>query len=190
MKELVDAGKVRYLGLSEAGPDTIRRAHEVHPISALQTEYSLWTRDPEDGILDTTRELGIGFVAYSPLGRGFLTGSIKSPDDLDEGDFRRMNPRFKREAFDQNMELVRTVEEIAAEHDAKPSQIAIAWVLSRGEDVVPIPGTKRVKYVEENVAASDIELADDDLRRLDKAFPQGAAEGERYPAEAMKGLSL
>jgi aryl-alcohol dehydrogenase-like predicted oxidoreductase len=190
MKELVDAGKVRYLGLSEAGPETIKRAHEVHPISALQTEYSLWTRDPEHGILDTTRELGIGFVAYSPLGRGFLTGAITSPDDLDEGDFRRMNPRFKREAFDQNMELVRVVEEIAREHDAKPSQIAIAWVLSRGEDVVPIPGTKRVKYVEENIAAADIELTDDDLRRLDDAFPMGAAEGERYPAEAMKGLSL
>src|SRR3954463_11038458 len=135
MKELVDAGKVRYLGLSEAGPDTIRRAHEVHPISALQTEYSLWTRDPEQGILDTTRELGIGFIAYSPLGRGFLTGAIKSPDDLDEGDFRRMNPRFKREAFDQNMELVRVVEEVAREHDAKPSQIAIAWILAKGDDV-------------------------------------------------------
>jgi aryl-alcohol dehydrogenase-like predicted oxidoreductase len=190
MKELVDAGKVRYVGLSEAGPETIRRAHEVHPISALQTEYSLWTRDPEQGILDTTRELGIGFVAYSPLGRGFLTGAIKSPDDLDEGDFRRMNPRFKREAFDQNMELVRVVEEIAAEHDAKPSQIAIAWVLSRGDDIVPIPGTKRVSYLEENVAASEITLTDDDFRRLDEAFPHGAAEGERYPAEAMKGLSL
>jgi aryl-alcohol dehydrogenase-like predicted oxidoreductase len=190
MKELVDAGKVRYVGLSEAGPETIRRAHEVHPISALQTEYSLWTRDPEHGILDTTRELGIGFVAYSPLGRGFLTGAIKSPDDLDEGDFRRKNPRFKREAFDQNMELVRVVEEIAAEHDAKPSQIAIAWVLSRGDDIVPIPGTKRVSYLEENVAASEITLTDDDFRRLDEAFPHGAAEGERYPAEAMKGLSL
>jgi aryl-alcohol dehydrogenase-like predicted oxidoreductase len=190
MKELVEAGKVRYLGLSEAGPETITRAHEVHPISALQTEYSLWTRDPEQGILDTTRELGIGFVAYSPLGRGFLTGAIKSPDDLDEGDFRRANPRFKREAFDQNMELVRVVEEIAGEHDVKPSQIAIAWVLSRGDDVVPIPGTKRVKYLEENVAAAEIELTDDDFARLDEAFPVGAAQGERYPAEAMKGLSL
>jgi aryl-alcohol dehydrogenase-like predicted oxidoreductase len=190
MKELVDAGKVRYLGLSEAGPDTIRRAHDVHPISALQTEYSLWTRDPEQGILDTTRELGIGFVAYSPLGRGFLTGSIKSPDDLADDDFRRMNPRFKREVFDQNMELVRVVEEVAQEHDAKPSQIALAWVLSRGEDIVPIPGTKRVQYLEENVAATEIELTADDFRRLDEAFPVGAAEGERYPAEAMKGLSL
>lgn len=191
MKELVDAGKVRYLGLSEAGPDTIRRAHDVHPITALQTEYSLWTRDPEaNGILDTTRALGIGFVAYSPLGRGFLTGAIKSPDDLDEGDFRRANPRFKREAFDRNMELVRVVEEIADQHDAKPSQIALAWVLSRGDDVVPIPGTKRVKYFEENAAASDITLSDDDLARLDEAFPVGAATGERYPAEAMKSLSL
>ncbi len=190
MKELVDAGKVRYLGLSEAGPETIRRAHDVHPISALQTEYSLWSRDPEQGILEATRELGIGFVAYSPLGRGFLTGAIKSPDDLDEGDFRRGNPRFRREVFDKNMELVRVVEEIADGHDVKPSQIAIAWVLSRGDDVVPIPGTKRVKYLEENVAAAEIELTEDDLRRLDEAFPVGAAEGERYPAEAMKGLSL
>src|SRR5436190_706677 len=155
MAELVEAGKVRYLGLSEAAPDTLRRACAVHPISALQTEYSLWSREPEDEILPTCRELGIGFVAYSPLGRGFLTGAIKSPDDLDEGDFRRMNPRFKREAFDQNMELVRVVEEIAGEHEVKPSQIAIAWVLSRGDDVVPIPGTKRVKYVEENVAAAE-----------------------------------
>jgi aryl-alcohol dehydrogenase-like predicted oxidoreductase len=190
MKELVDAGKVRYLGLSEAGPETIRRAHDVHPISALQTEYSLWTRDPEQGILDTTRELGIGFVAYSPLGRGFLTGAIKSPDDLDEGDFRRGNPRFRREVFEENMALVRVVEEIAGDHDVKPSQIAIAWVLSRGDDVVPIPGTKRVKYLEENAAAADIQLTEDDLRRLDEAFPVGAAHGDRYPAEAMKMLSL
>ena len=190
MKELVDAGKVRYLGLSEAGPETIRRAHEVHPISALQTEYSLWTRDPEEGILDTTRELGIGFVAYSPLGRGFLTGAITSPEDLDEGDFRRFNPRFKEEAFEQNMELVRVVEEIAAEHGVKPSQIAITWVLSRGDDVVPIPGTKRVKYLEENVAASEIDLTSDDLERLHDAFPVGAAQGERYPEEGMKTVSL
>jgi aryl-alcohol dehydrogenase-like predicted oxidoreductase len=190
MKELVDAGKVRYLGLSEAGPDTIRRAHEVHPISALQTEYSLWTRDPEQGILETTRELGIGFVAYSPLGRGFLTGAIKSPEDLDEGDFRRFNPRFKEEAFERNMELVRTVKAIADEHGAKPSQIAIAWVLSRGDDVVPIPGTKRVKYVEENVAASEITLAEDDLAKLDEAFPVGAAQGERYPSAGMQTVNL
>ncbi len=190
MKELVDAGKVRYLGLSEAGPDTIRRAHEVHPISALQTEYSLWTRDPEQGILETTRELGIGFVAYSPLGRGFLTGAIKSPEDLDEGDFRRFNPRFKEEAFERNMELVRTVEAIADEHGAKPSQIAIAWVLSRGEDVVPIPGTKRVRYLEENVAASELTLGEDDLEKLDEAFPVGAAEGERYPSAGMQTVNL
>src|SRR3954463_4532229 len=179
MKELVDAGKVRYLGLSEAGPETIRRAHEVHPISALQTEYSLWTRDPEQGILDTTRELGIGLVAYSPLGRGFLTGAIKSPDDLDEGDFRRMNPRFEREAFDRNMELVRVVEEIAEAKGAKPSQIALAWVLAKGDDVVPIPGTKRRTYLEENVAATEIELSGDEIARLDETFPVGAAEGER-----------
>jgi aryl-alcohol dehydrogenase-like predicted oxidoreductase len=190
MKELVDAGKVRYLGLSEAAPETIRRAHQVHPISALQTEYSLWTRDPEKEILPAVRELGIGFVAYSPLGRGFLTGAIKSPDDLDEGDFRRFNPRFKAQAFEQNMELVRVVEEIAEEHDATPAQIALAWVLSRGNDVVPIPGTKRVKYLEENVGAADIELTDDDRRRLDEAFPVGAAQGERYPEEAMKSLNL
>jgi aryl-alcohol dehydrogenase-like predicted oxidoreductase len=190
MKELVDAGKVRYLGLSEAAPETIRRAHQVHPISALQTEYSLWTRDPEKEILPAVRELGIGFVAYSPLGRGFLTGAIKSPDDLDEGDFRRFNPRFKAQAFEQNMELVRVVEEIAEEHDATPAQIALAWVLSRGNDVVPIPGTKRVKYLEENVGAAGIELTDDDRRRLDEAFPVGAAQGERYPEEAMKSLNL
>jgi aryl-alcohol dehydrogenase-like predicted oxidoreductase len=187
MKELVDAGKVRYLGLSEAAPDTIRRAHKVHPISALQTEYSLWSRDPEKEILPTVRELGIGFVAYSPLGRGFLTGAIKSADDLDEGDFRRSNPRFKEQAFERNMELVRVVEEIAEQHDATPAQIALAWVLSRGDDVVPIPGTKRVKYLEENVAASNIRLTEDDLRRLDETFPVGAAQGERYPRGGHEG---
>src|ERR671933_2355609 len=159
MKELVEAGKVRYLGLSEAGPDTIRRAHEVHPISALQSEYSLWSRDIEPEIIPTIRELGIGLVAYSPLGRGFLTGAIKSPDDLDEGDFRRMTPRFKREAFERNMELVRIVEELAGEKGAKPSQVALAWVLAKGEDIVPIPGTKRQRYLEENVAAAQVELS-------------------------------
>src|SRR4051812_34835160 len=143
MAELVTAGKVKHLGLSEAGPDTIRRAHAVHPISALQSEYSLWSRDIEDGVVPTIRELGIGLVAYSPLGRGFLTGAIKSPDDLDEGDFRRMTPRFKREAFERNMELVSIVETVAEEKGAEPGQIALAWVLAKGDDVVPIPGTKR-----------------------------------------------
>src|SRR3954468_21464733 len=190
MKELVEAGKVRYLGLSEAGPETIRRAHAVHPISALQSEYSLWSRDIETEIIPTIRELGIGLVAYSPLGRGFLTGAIKSPDDLDEGDFRRMNPRFKREAFDRNMELVRVVEEIAEAKGAKPSQIALAWVLAKGDDVVPIPGTKRRTYLEENVAAAEIELSGDEVARLDEAFPIGAAEGERYPEAAMKGIGI
>src|SRR3954452_12769154 len=190
MKELVDAGKVRYLGLSEAGPETIRRAHAVHPISALQSEYSLWSRDIEDGVIPTIRELGIALVSYSPLGRGFLTGAIKSPDDLDDGDFRRMNPRFKREAFDRNMELVRVVEEIAEAKGAKPGQIALAWVLAKGDDIVPIPGTKRCKYLEENAAASEIDLTDDEVGRLDEAFPVGAAEGERYPEAAMKTIGI
>jgi aryl-alcohol dehydrogenase-like predicted oxidoreductase len=181
MAELVAAGKVRYLGLSEAAPATIRRAHSVHPISALQTEYSLWTRDPEDEVLPTTRELGIGFVAYSPLGRGFLTGRIRSVEDLDEDDFRRRNPRFQDENFGRNLDLVERVEEIAAEKGVTPGQLALAWVLSRGEDVVPIPGTKRRSYLEENVAAVDVELSDDDLRRLEEAFPKGATAGERYP---------
>jgi aryl-alcohol dehydrogenase-like predicted oxidoreductase len=190
MKELVDAGKARYLGLSEAGPDTIRRANAVHPISALQSEYSLWSRDIEDGVIPTIRELGIGLVAYSPLGRGFLTGAIQSPDDLDEGDFRRNSPRFKRDAFDRNMELVRVVEEIAGAKGVKPSQVALAWVLLKGDDIVPIPGTKRVKYVEENVAAAEIELTNDELDRLDEAFPVGAATGERYPEAQMKTIGI
>jgi aryl-alcohol dehydrogenase-like predicted oxidoreductase len=181
MAELVEAGKVRYLGLSEASPETIRRAHAVHPISALQSEYSLWTRDPEDGPLETCRELGIGFVAYSPLGRGFLTGRIRSPEDLEDDDFRRHNPRFQGENFQRNLDLVAQVEEIAAEKGAKPSQVALAWVLSRGEDVVPIPGTKRVRYLEENAAAADVELTDEELERLEEVFPKGAAAGERYP---------
>jgi aryl-alcohol dehydrogenase-like predicted oxidoreductase len=181
MKELVDAGKVRYLGLSEASPDTIRRAHAVHPISALQTEYSLWTRDPEDQILPTVRELGIGFVAYSPLGRGFLSGRFQSPDDIPEGDFRKRNPRFQGENFRKNLELVDRVRQIAAEKDATPGQLALAWVMAQGDDVVPIPGTKRREYLEENVGAVDIELTDDDLRRIDEAAPAGAAAGQRYP---------
>jgi aryl-alcohol dehydrogenase-like predicted oxidoreductase len=181
MKELVEAGKVRYLGLSEASPETIRRAHAVHPVSALQTEYSLWTRDPEEEILPTVRELGIGFVPYSPLGRGFLARRFKSPDDLPEGDFRRDNPRFQGENFKRNMELVDRVEEIASEKGVKPGQLALAWVMAQGEDVVPIPGTKRREYLEENVAAADIELSEGDLRRIDEAAPVGAAAGERYP---------
>jgi aryl-alcohol dehydrogenase-like predicted oxidoreductase len=181
MKELVEQGKVRFLGLSEASPETIRRAHAVHPISALQTEYSLWTRDPEDAVLPTVRELGIGFVAYSPLGRGFLSGAITTPDDLAEDDFRRNNPRFQGENFRRNLELVDRVREIADEKDVTPGQLALAWLLHRGEDIVPIPGTKRVQYLEENTAASDIELSRDDLERIDDAAPKGVTAGDRYP---------
>ncbi len=180
MAELVAAGKVRHLGLSEASPETIRRAHAVHPISALQTEYSLWTRDPEDGPLPTCRELGIGFVAYSPLGRGFLTGRFRSPDDFDEGDFRGHHPRFQGENFQRNLDLVARVEELAAEKGCTPAQLALAWVLARGDDIVPIPGTKRRGYLEQNVGALDVELSDDDLARIEEAFPKGATAGERY----------
>jgi aryl-alcohol dehydrogenase-like predicted oxidoreductase len=180
MAGLVEAGKVRYLGLSEAAPGTIRRAHAVHPISALQTEYSLWSRDPEDEILSTVRELGIGFVAYSPLGRGFLSGQIRSADDLDPDDFRRSNPRFQGENFARNLELVERVREIAAEKGVTPAQLALAWVLHQGEDIVPIPGTKRVRYLEENVAAVDVALSKEDLARIEAAFPKGAIVGERY----------
>jgi aryl-alcohol dehydrogenase-like predicted oxidoreductase len=181
MKELVEAGKVRHLGLSEASPDTIRRAHAVHPITALQTEYSLWTRDPEDRILPTVRELGIGFVAYSPLGRGFLSGRFQSPDDFEEGDFRRNNPRFQGENFQKNLELVERVKEIADEKGATPGQLALAWVLAQGDDIVPIPGTTKVKNLEENAAAAEIELTGDDLARLDEAAPKGITAGDRYP---------
>jgi aryl-alcohol dehydrogenase-like predicted oxidoreductase len=181
MAELVAAGKVRHLGLSEASPETIRRAHAVHPITALQSEYSLWTRDPEDGVLQTCRELGIGFVAYSPLGRGFLTGRIRSAEDLEEGDFRRNNPRFQGTNFQRNLDLVARVEEIAAESGRTAGQIALAWVLSRGDDVVPIPGTKRRCYLEENAEAVDLELTEEELERIEQAFPRGAASGERYP---------
>jgi aryl-alcohol dehydrogenase-like predicted oxidoreductase len=181
MKELVQEGKVRHLGLSEAAPATIRRAHEVHPITALQTEYSLWSRDPEEEILPTVRELGIGFVAYSPLGRGFLSGQIQSPDDFAPDDFRRTNPRFQDENFQRNLELVERVKEIAAEKRVTPGQLALAWLLHQGDDIVPIPGTKRVEYLEENVAAADIELSEEDLARIDEAAPAGAAAGDRYP---------
>jgi aryl-alcohol dehydrogenase-like predicted oxidoreductase len=180
MAELVAAGKVAHLGLSEAAPATIRRAHATHPIAALQSEYSLWSRDPEDEILPTVRELGIGFVAYSPLGRGFLTGRFRSIEDLPEGDFRRVNPRFEGENFDRNLELVGRVEEIAAEKGVSAGQLALAWVLAQGEDVVPIPGTKRVSYLEQNVAAAELELSEDDLRRVDEVAPRGVAAGDRY----------
>jgi aryl-alcohol dehydrogenase-like predicted oxidoreductase len=181
MKELVEAGKTRHIGLSEASPETIGRAHAVHPITALQTEYSLWTRDPEDnGVLDTTRELGIGFVAYSPLGRGFLTGRFRSPDDFDEDDFRRQSPRFQGQNFHKNLELVERVEELAAEKGITPGQLALAWVLAQGEDIVPIPGTTRVEHLEENVAALEIELTGDDLATIEAVFPRGAAAGDRY----------
>lgn len=181
MAELVKEGKVRYLGLSEAAPGTVRRAHETHRITALQTEYSLWSRDPEDDILDTTRELDIGFVAYSPLGRGFLTGQITSPDDFAEDDWRRNNPRFTGENFNKNLELVDRVSEIAREKGCTPGQLALAWVLAQGDDIVPIPGTKREKYLQENVGAVDIELSDEDLHRIDAAAAKGAAAGTRYP---------
>jgi aryl-alcohol dehydrogenase-like predicted oxidoreductase len=180
MAELVEAGKVRYLGLSEASPETIRRANAVHPITALQTEYSLWSRDPEREILPTVRELGIGFVAYSPLGRGFLSGRFRSPEDFPEDDFRRHHPRFQGENFDRNMALVGRVEELAEEKGVTAGQLALAWVLHRGEDIVPIPGTKHVSYLEENVAAADISLSDDDLRRLEEIAPAGVAAGDRY----------
>jgi aryl-alcohol dehydrogenase-like predicted oxidoreductase len=181
MAELVTAGKVRHLGLSEAAPDTIRRAHAVHPITALQTEWSLWTRDPEtDGVLQTVRQLGIGFVAYSPLGRGFLSGSIQKPEDLAADDFRRHNPRFQGENFAKNLELVEQVTEIARAKGVAASQLALAWVLGQGDDVVPIPGTKRRVYLEENVAADDVRLTDEEMRLIEEAFPVGAAAGDRY----------
>ena len=180
MAELVQQGKVRHLGLSEASPQTIRRAHAVHPITALQTEYSLWTRDPEAEVLPTVRELGIGFVAYSPLGRGFLTGRFTSPDDFEVGDFRANHPRFQGENFQRNLDLVERVKAIADEKDCTPGQLALAWVLRRGEDVVPIPGTKRVPYLEENAAAAGVELTDEDIARLDEVAPVGVAAGERY----------
>ncbi|MGO9029407.1 MAG: aldo/keto reductase [Acidimicrobiales bacterium] len=181
MAELVESGKVRHLGLSEAAPDTIRRAHAVHPITALQTEWSLWTRDPEtDGVLDTVRQLGIGFVAYSPLGRGFLSGQIRKPGDLAEDDFRRHNPRFQGENFQKNLELVERVKEIADARGVAASQLALAWVLAQGDDVVPIPGTKRRSYLEQNVAADDIVLSDEELRQIDAVLPPGATAGDRY----------
>jgi aryl-alcohol dehydrogenase-like predicted oxidoreductase len=189
MARLVEEGKVRYLGLSEAGPDTIRRAHAVHPIAALQTEYSLWTRDPEEQILPTVRELGIGFVAYSPLGRGFLTGQIRREEDLADDDFRKHSPRFQGENFQRNLDLVDKVQELAERKRCKPSELALAWLLAQGDDIVPIPGTKRIRYLEENLGALDVVLTQEDLRQLDEVAPRGAASGDRYPEAAMGSLN-
>jgi aryl-alcohol dehydrogenase-like predicted oxidoreductase len=188
MAALVKEGKVRYLGLSEASPATIRRAHAVHPISALQTEYSLWSRDPEDDILPTTRALGIGFVAYSPLGRGFLTGSFQKPEDIPAGDFRSLSPRFQGENFYKNLELVERITTMAAEKGVTPAQLALAWVHHQGEDVVPIPGTKRRRYLEENVAALRIALDAGDLARIEEVAPKGVAAGLRYPERSMAAI--
>jgi aryl-alcohol dehydrogenase-like predicted oxidoreductase len=190
MADLVREGKVRYIGLSEASIATIRRAHAVHPISAVQTEYSLWTRDPEDGLLDALRMLGIGFVAYSPLGRGFLTGQIKRVEDLAVDDFRRQNPRFQGANFQKNLELVAKVEEIAKEQECTPAQLALAWVLAQGDDIVPIPGTRHPARVEENVGASKIVLSENDLRRIDLVAPKGVAAGERYAEGGMQTVNL
>jgi aryl-alcohol dehydrogenase-like predicted oxidoreductase len=185
MAQLVKEGKVRYVGLSEASPKTLRRAAKIHPIAALQTEYSLWTRDPEDDVLATCRELGIGFVAYSPLGRGFLTGQFKTFDDLAPDDYRRNSPRFQGENFEKNLDLVHRVEEIAQEKGCNPSQLALAWVLAQREDIVPIPGTKRRKYLEENAGALKVQLTAEDLRRIDEVFPRDATAGARYPEHMM-----
>jgi aryl-alcohol dehydrogenase-like predicted oxidoreductase len=189
MADLVHEGKVRFLGLSEAAPQTVRRAHTVHRITALETEYSLWTRDPEDEILPTCRELGIGFVAYSPLGRGFLTGRFKTFDDLPADDYRRSNPRFQGENFQKNLDLVRRIEALARENRCTPSQLALAWLLARGPDIVPIPGTKQRRYLEENVGALDVALTAAELRELDEIAPQGVAAGARYAEAAMRAVN-
>jgi len=189
MAELVDQGKVRYLGLSEAVPDTIRRAQKVHPIAALQTEYSLWSREPEGELLDTVRELGIGFVAYSPLGRGFLTAKITSLDELAEDDWRRSMPRFEQENFRRNMELVERIRALAADKGCTPAQLALAWLLAQGEDIVPIPGTKRRRYLEENVGALDVRLTPEELAEIDTILPPGAAAGPRYPERGMRTIN-
>jgi len=189
MAELAREGKVRFLGLSEAGAETIRRAHAVHPITALQSEYSLWTRDPEEEVLGVCRELGIGFVPYSPLGRGFLTGKIQKPEDLPDGDYRKTTPRFQGENFQRNLDLVKRVEEIAREKRCTPAQLALAWVLAQGENIVPIPGTKRRKYLQENIGALDVDLTSKDLERIDEVAPRDAFAGSRYPEAMMKLLS-
>jgi aryl-alcohol dehydrogenase-like predicted oxidoreductase len=190
MAELVKAGKVRHLGMSEAAPATLRRGHAVHPITALQTEYSLWSRDVEDEILPTCRELGIGFVAYSPLGRGFLTGRFRAFEDLPADDYRRNQPRFQGENFQKNLDVVKHVEDLAKSKGCTPSQIALAWLLHRGDDVVPIPGTKRVKYLEENVDALAVDLTADDMKRIDEIAPPGVAAGARYPASSIHTVNL
>ncbi len=189
MAQLVDAGKVLYLGLSEASPLTIRRAHAVHPISALQTEYSLWTRDPEEEILPACRELGIGFVPYSPLGRGWLTGKIRKPEDIVPGDWRHNHPRFQGANFPKNLDLVARVEHLALDKGCTPSQLALAWLLAQGPDIVPIPGTKRRTFLEENVGAADLTLKDSDLRRIAEVAPRGVAAGERYSEAAMRTVN-
>ncbi len=189
MAELVREGKIRHIGLSEASPQTLRRAAQVHPITALQTEYSLWSREPEDELLATCRELGIGFVAYSPLGRGFLTGQFKRFEDFPQDDYRRNSPRFQGENFQKNLDLVHRVEQIAREKGCKPSQLALAWVLDQDKNIVPIPGTKRRKYLEENVAAIDLKLTAEDKRRIDEIFPSGAAAGLRYPEHMMNTVN-
>jgi aryl-alcohol dehydrogenase-like predicted oxidoreductase len=189
MAKLVEAGKVRYLGLSEAAPDTIRRAQSVHPIAALQTEYSLWSRDPEGELLETVRELGIGFVAYSPLGRGFLTGRITSVEDLADNDWRRSMPRFEEENFRRNMELVERIKALAAQKGCTPAQLALAWVLAQGNDIVPIPGTKRRRYLEENVGAVDVHLTRKDLAEIDASLPPGSAVGSRYSEPGMRAIN-
>ncbi len=188
MAELVQEGKVRFIGLSEAGPATIRQAHAVHPITALQTEYSLWTRDVESEILPVCRELGIGFVPYSPLGRGFLTGRIKTVSDFVEGDFRKRSPRFQEENLKKNLKIVETLEKFAIEKKCLPSQLALAWCLAQGQDIIPIPGTKRKKFLRENIQAVGISLTPDEIRKLDQAFPQGVAAGERYPMAQMQRI--
>jgi aryl-alcohol dehydrogenase-like predicted oxidoreductase len=190
MSELITAGKVLHLGISEAAPATIRRAHAIHPVAAVQSEYSLFTRDPEDGVLDTCRELGIGFVAYSPLGRGFLSGTITDPSQFEEGDFRRFSPRFMGDNFAKNLEVVERVRVLAEDKGYTPSQLALAWVLSRGDDVVPIPGTKRRRYLEENVAALTIELSEEDLASIEEVAPKGVAAGDRYPEEHMARINV
>jgi len=189
LAELVRAGKVRAFGLSEAGPDTLRRAHAVHPVAALESEYSLWSRDPEtSGVLETCRALGIGFVPYSPLGRGFLTGAIQKPSDMAKDDWRHTSPRFQGTAFEKNLELAAHVKSLAAGKGCTPAQFALAWVLAQGDDVVPIPGTKRVKYLEDNLGAARVTLTRDELSEIDRLFPPGAAVGERYPEDGMKRL--
>jgi aryl-alcohol dehydrogenase-like predicted oxidoreductase len=190
MARLKEEGKVRYLGLSEAAPQTIRKAHATHPITAVQTELSLWSRDAESDVVPTVRELGIGYVAYSPLGRGFLTGQIKSPNDFPDDDFRRFHPRFTGENFDKNIQLVHEVEKMAEEKGCTTAQLALAWVLAQGEDIVPIPGTKHVRYLEENIGALDVKLTDEDLRRLDEILPPGAAAGQRYHERGMATVHL